>query len=77
MVLNFLSNFPNPIGYLNGIEFSNVLPKLLGELATGQNLPYNIAYLIALVVVLFGTSRYLTTSVKSDVNSDDKLKNPK
>ncbi len=74
MVLNYLSNFPNPIGYLNGIEFSNVFPKLLGELATGQNLPYNIAYLIAIIVVLFGTSRYFTTGVVKTAATTDKKK---
>ena len=50
----------NPVSYLNNIEFGVVLTNLQLQLASKENLPMNLLYVVSLVVVYFGTKKYLS-----------------
>ena len=58
---SLLSNL-NPVNYLNNIEFGVVFANLSAQIIARENLPMNLLYVASLVVVVFGTNRYLNKS---------------
>lgn len=67
--MSYLENFSgiinlvNPGSYLNNLDFITVLRNVLTELYLGQNLAFNIPYVLAIVFILVGSNRFMTAPV--------------